>query len=161
MNTKINTDGRVLLHLSILLDDGSIADSTKAAGKPALLQLGDDSLSQAMELELIGLAQGDQKKFRLQACDAFGESNQDLIQFMDRFQFADSLQIELGKMIQFEQPNGEAMVGIIRDIQGDSVKVDFNHPLAGEAITFEIEVIEVNPPTRLEAGQGSISIKAS
>ena len=149
------------MHFSILLDDGSIADSTKAVGKPALLQLGDESLSQAMELELMGLTLGETKKFRLEAGDAFGISNQDLIHFMQRHQFADSLQIDEGKMIQFEQPNGEPMVGIIREIQGDSVTVDFNHPLAGEAITFEVEVIEVNPQTRLEAGQGSISIKAS
>jgi len=161
MTEQVQSGGRLLLHLSILLDDGSIADSTKVADKPALFQLGDDSLSEAMESEILGLSAGEKKKFRLEAIDAFGESNQDLIQFMESFQFADSLEIAVGKMIQFEQPNGDAMVGIIRDIQGDSVKVDFNHPLAGEAITFEIEVIEVNPKTRLEAGQGSISIKAS
>ncbi len=156
MTDVVQAGERVLLHLSVLLDDGSIADSTKALGKPALLQLGDGSLSNAMEQQLVGLGAGDNKKFRLSADDSFGESNVELIQFMNRYQFSESLDLEEGKLIQFDQANGEPMVGIIREIQGDSVKVDFNHPLAGEAITFEIEVIKVNPATKLEAGQGNI-----
>ncbi len=161
MPKVVKSGHRVLLHLSIILDDDSIADSTKINAKPTLMQLGDKSLSDALEAQLLGLTEGECKKFRLEAKDAFGESKQDLIQFMDRHQFADSLQIKMGKMIQFEKPNGEPMIGIVRDIQADSVKIDFNHPLAGEAITFDIEVIEVNPRTRLEAGQGAIDVSSN
>ncbi|MBE8167779.1 MAG: peptidylprolyl isomerase, partial [Shewanella sp.] len=68
-----------ICHMEVILDDGSTADSTKASGKPARLNIGDESLSPAFESELTGLKEGDKHKFTLQAADAFGESNPDAI----------------------------------------------------------------------------------
>lgn len=129
--------------MNIVLEDGSTADSTKASGKPAKLNIGDETLSPAFEAELINLNQGDKHSFTLQAVDAFGESNPDAIHHMDRSKFPADMSLEEGVIVSFAGPGGSEIPGIVRDVIGDSVTVDLNHPLAGRAVTFELEVVQV------------------
>jgi FKBP-type peptidyl-prolyl cis-trans isomerase SlpA len=82
----------------------------------------------------------------LQAEDAFGEPQPNLIQFMEIHQFPADIKLEEGVVIAFEQPDGSQLPGIIREVQGHSVKVDFNHPLAGQEITFDIEILSIDQP---------------
>jgi len=139
----ITTTSEIIFHVTMKLDDGSAADSTKVNNKPAKLRMGDGSLSPAFEEQLQGLAPGDTKEFTLYAKDAFGENNPDNIYHMDRSKFeAESL--EVGAIIMFEQQDGHEIPGVIREIVGESVTIDFNHPLAGQTITFDVEIIEVN-----------------
>ncbi|HFB67162.1 MAG TPA: FKBP-type peptidyl-prolyl cis-trans isomerase [Aeromonadales bacterium] len=157
MSEPLKPGQRILLHMTLKLDDGSVADSSKVSGKPNLLQLGDGSLSDALEKQLVGLTKGQQKTFRLSANDAFGESIPELIQYIERHQFPAEINLQREQIINFSQPSGDSLPGIIRKIEGQSVKVDFNHPLAGEAVTFEIEVVQIHPPTRAETGQAIIA----
>ena len=129
--------------MNIVLEDGSTADSTKASGKPAKLNIGDETLSPAFEAELINLNQGDKHSFTLQAVDAFGESNPDAIHHMDRSKFPADMSLEAGVIVSFAGPGGSEIPGIVRDVIGDSVTVDLNHPLAGRVVTFELEVVQV------------------
>ncbi len=128
--------------MNIVLEDGSTADSTKASGKPAKLNIGDKTLSPAFEAELKGLKQGDKHSFTLEAADAFGESNPDAIHHMDRSKFPADMQLEAGVILSFAGPGGSEIPGIVRNVLGDSVTVDLNHPLAGRTVTFELEVIQ-------------------
>ncbi|ASJ97579.1 FKBP-type peptidyl-prolyl cis-trans isomerase [Shewanella marisflavi] len=132
----------LLCHMNIVLEDGSTADSTKASGKPAKLNIGDQTLSPAFEAELKGLKQGDKHSFTLEAADAFGESNPDAIHHMDRSKFPADMQLEAGVILSFAGPGGSEIPGIVRDVLGDSVTVDLNHPLAGRTVTFELEVVQ-------------------
>lgn len=84
----------LLCHLNILLEDGSTADSTKASGKPARLNIGDGSLSPAFEAELLKLKTGDNHSFTLAPADAFGESNPDAIHHLDRSRFPADMTLE-------------------------------------------------------------------
>ncbi len=133
----------LLCHMNILLEDGSTADSTKASGKPAKLNIGDQTLSPAFEAELVNLNEGDKHSFTLQPVDAFGESNPDAIHYLDRSKFPADMSLEAGVIVSFAGPGGSEIPGIVRDVAGDSVTVDLNHPLAGHAVTFEIEVVQV------------------
>jgi FKBP-type peptidyl-prolyl cis-trans isomerase SlpA len=129
--------------MNIVLEDGSTADSTKASGKPARLNMGDETLSPAFEAELIHLNAGDKHSFTLQAVDAFGESNPDAIHHMDRSKFPADMTLEVGVIVSFAGPGGSEIPGIVRDVVGDSVTVDLNHPLAGRTVTFELDVVQV------------------
>ncbi|AQS37538.1 FKBP-type peptidyl-prolyl cis-trans isomerase [Shewanella psychrophila] len=138
------TDVRsILCHMNIVLEDGSTADSTKASGKPVRLNIGDESLSPAFEAQIESLGEGDTHSFTLEAVDAFGESNPDAIHYMDRSKFPGDMELEPGVIVSFGGPGGSEIPGIVRDIAGDSVTVDLNHPLAGQVLTFELEVIQV------------------
>ena len=144
----VEQDSLVYTHMTLKLGDGSVADSSRANGKPSVIEMGGDAISPAMESELLGLRAGESKSFTLSAEDAFGESDPNLIQFMDLHQFPSDIELKEGSVVAFEQPNGSSIPGIISEIQGHSVKVDFNHPLAGQRITFDVEILSVNtPPT--------------
>ncbi len=125
------------------LADGSAADSTKVHNKPAKIIMGDDSISPAFEQEIIGLAIGESKEFTLSAKNAFGESNPDNIHFVDASKFSADAPAKVGNIITFTQPGGVELPGMITDVSGESVTVDFNHPLAGQSVTFVIDVVDI------------------
>lgn len=139
----IDTNSTVTLHFSIKLSDGSVADSTHNMGKPAQFVMGDGSLSPNFEQCLLGLQVGEQKSIELKAEDAFGQPNPDNIHHMDRAKFVGEAEVEVGTIMAFTGPDGMEIPGIITEIAGDSVTVDFNHPLAGQDVTFEVEILSV------------------
>lgn len=141
----VNSQSAVLLHFDLLLEDGSVAESTQSHGKPMLFRLGDGSLSPELEGELINLAIGDKKQFTLPPAAAFGTQNPNLVQYFSPNDFSQTGVPDIGAIMMFNAPNGSQLAGLIRDITADSVTVDFNHPLAGKQVTFKIEVIDIDP----------------
>ncbi|WP_438862967.1 FKBP-type peptidyl-prolyl cis-trans isomerase [Neptunicella sp.] len=140
----INADSRVVLHFDLKLQDGSAADSTRVNNKPAQLKMGDGSLTANFEKCLLGLKAGDKKEFSLTADDAFGQPNPDNIHHMSRSRFGQDTPAEAGMIIAFTQPDGTEIPGIVRDVAGDSVTIDFNHPLAGQDVIFAVEILEIH-----------------
>ncbi|WP_034949317.1 FKBP-type peptidyl-prolyl cis-trans isomerase [Erwinia oleae] len=145
MTDSVQHDSAVLVHFTLKLEDGSTAESTRDNGKPALFSLGDGSLSDALEAELIGLRQGEKKAFSLVPEAAFGLTSPDLIQYFSRRDFTDAGEPEIGAIMLFSGMDGNEMPGVIREISGDSITVDFNHPLAGQTVHFDVEVLEIDP----------------
>ncbi|WP_042148628.1 MULTISPECIES: FKBP-type peptidyl-prolyl cis-trans isomerase [unclassified Pseudoalteromonas] len=143
MSVLINDNSEVVFHFSIKLSDGSAADSSKVHNKPAKLVMGDGSLTANFEKCLLGLKAGDDKSFELEPEDAFGIPNPDNIYHLDRTKFGADTPAEVGAIIAFTQPDGSELPGIIREVAGESVTVDFNHPLSGQKLTFDVEIIEV------------------
>jgi FKBP-type peptidyl-prolyl cis-trans isomerase SlpA len=142
-NLSIVNESEVLMHFSIRLSDGSAVDSTKISNKPAKFVMGDGSLTPGFEDCLLGLQVGQSETFTLAPESAFGVPNPDNIHHLELSKFSSDVPAEIGTIISFKQPNGEELPGIIREIIADSVTVDFNHPLAGQTVTFEVDVLEV------------------
>ncbi|MFD1804176.1 FKBP-type peptidyl-prolyl cis-trans isomerase [Mixta tenebrionis] len=145
MSDSVQRDSAVLLHFTLKLDDGSTAESTRANGKPALFRLGDGSLSAALEAALLGLRAGDKKAFTLEPEAAFGSVSPDLVQYFSRRDFMQTGEPEVGAIMLFTGMDGSEMPGVIREVAGDSITVDFNHPLAGRTVHFDVEVLEIDP----------------
>ncbi|EAS42911.1 FKBP-type peptidyl-prolyl cis-trans isomerase [Photobacterium profundum] len=139
----ITEKSEVLMHFAIKLEDGSVADSTQAMGKPAKFRMGDGSLTENFEKCLLGLSTGEKSQFELDPEDAFGLSNPDNIHHVDLSKFSADTPAEVGTIIGFAGPDGHDIPGIITSVVGDSVTVDFNHPLAGQRVTFEVDVVEI------------------
>lgn len=144
MSDIIVKDSIIVAHITMKLSDGSAADSTKVNNKPAKIIMGDSSISPAFEMQLLGMKAGESKEFTLSAKDAFGESNPDNIHYLEKSRFTQDAPAEVGNIITFTQPGGIELPGMISEVSGSSVTVDFNHPLAGQAVTFVIDVIELN-----------------
>ncbi|WP_111977828.1 FKBP-type peptidyl-prolyl cis-trans isomerase [Algibacillus agarilyticus] len=144
MTKIIDRSSEVVLHFSILLEDGSAAESTKVNNKPAKFVMGDGSLTPSFEQCLLGLKEGDKKAVKLEPADAFGLPNPDNIYHMDRTKFGSDAPAEVGAIIAFTNPDGSEIPGIVREVVGDSVTVDFNHPLAGQVVTFDVEILTIN-----------------
>ena len=116
--------------------------------KPATLSLGTGELSPAVEQRLIGLAEGAHATFELPAGEAFGERNVDMQQWVARkllTQIGDPDEAyAVGDVIQFPTPDGSgSYAGAVIDVSATAVRFDFNHPLAGQPVTFEVRVIGV------------------
>lgn len=131
MSESVQSNSAVLVHFTLKLDDGTTAESTRNNGKPALFRLGDASLSEGLEQHLLGLKVGDKTTFSLEPDAAFGVPSPDLIQYFSRREFMDAGEPEIGAIMLFTAMDGSEMPGVIREINGDSITVDFNHPLAG------------------------------
>ena len=116
--------------------------------KPATLSLGTGELAPAMEARLIGLAEGTRHSFELVAGEAFGERNPEMLQRVKR-SLLDELgdpdeRYAVGDVVQFPTPDGQgAYAGVVREVAEDSLLFDFNHPLAGQPVTFEAQLIGV------------------
>jgi len=143
MTKLIEKDSQIIVHITMKLADGSAADSTKVHNKPAKIIMGDASISPAFEAQLLGMSAGESKEFTLEAKDAFGEVNPDNIHYVDANKFSAEAPAQVGSIITFTQPGGVELPGMIKEVSDLSVTVDFNHPLAGQAVTFVIDVVDV------------------
>ena len=139
----IGAGSTVIFHFDIKLSDGSAAESTRVHNKPAKLQMGDGSLSPAFEAQLTGLQAGDSKTFTLAPEDAYGLPNPDNIYYVDRSKFSLEAPAQAGMIVSFAMPDGSELPGLVREVVGDSVTVDFNHPLAGKTLIFSVEICDV------------------
>ena len=116
--------------------------------KPATLSLGTGELAPAIESRLLGMTEGVRKSFELPAGEAFGERNPQLLQRVKRSlldEFGDSGErYSVGDVVRFPTPDGQGVyAGVVREVGDESLLFDFNHPLAGRAVTFEVHLIGV------------------
>ena len=148
MNTDIKhpigINSTVTLHLSLTLEDGTVAEET-FGGEPHTFCMGDGSLAHGLELALYGLKPGDRQHLVLDPEQAYGLRDPAQVHRMPRARFHDDIELEPGVIIGFETPEGMEIPGAVRAVSEDSVEVDFNHPLAGHAIAFDVEIIDVVP----------------
>ena len=138
----IRPGSRVLMHFSLALSDGTEAAST-FNGEPEEITLGDGSLTEGLELAIIGLKEGAKQTLELTPQQAFGRWEEDKLQWMARADFSPELALEAGLSIAFETPSGEEVPGTITEVGEQQVNVDFNHPLAGADIVFSVEILKV------------------
>ena len=116
--------------------------------KPATLSLGTGELSPAVEQRLMGLAEGTHATFELPAGEAFGERNADMQQWVARKLLAQmgdpDEQYAVGEVVQFPTPDGSgSYAGAVVEANETAVRFDFNHPLAGQPVSFEVQLIGV------------------
>ena len=135
------------LHYRLAGPDGADIINT-FADKPATLSLGNGELAPAMEARLLGLAEGTRTGFDLAPGEAFGERNPELIQRVKRSlleQLGDpDEQYGIGDVVQFATPDGQgSYAGVVREVGDDWLLFDFNHPLAGKPVHFEVHLIGV------------------
>jgi FKBP-type peptidyl-prolyl cis-trans isomerase SlpA len=135
------------LHYRLSGPDGADVVNTFGA-LPATLSLGSGQLAPAMERRLIGLAEGAHLSFDLAPGEAFGERNPGMLQrvarsLLQRFGEPDE-DYAPGDVVRFAAPDGHgSYAGVVREVGSDWLLFDFNHPLAGQAVSFEVQLIGV------------------
>ncbi len=143
MSLGIIADGsRVKLHFALRLADGQEVDSTFENDAPELT-VGDGNLPEGFEECLVGLTTGNHKTFTVPPEKAFGQPNPQNMQEMKRSDFPVDMPVAPGLMVSFADAQGAELPGVISAIEGDYVTVDFNHPLAGKELHFEVQILEV------------------
>jgi FKBP-type peptidyl-prolyl cis-trans isomerase SlpA len=139
---SINEKSRVTLHFSLKLENGDIVDSNFEK-KPASFVYGDGSLLPTIERKLLGMIPGDKRTFTILPEDGFGQPNPNNVQQFARSDFSADLELTPGLMLSFADANKAELPGVVSEIHDDYVLVDFNHPLAGHTLQFDVEIIAV------------------
>jgi FKBP-type peptidyl-prolyl cis-trans isomerase SlpA len=131
----------VSLTFSLKLATGELVDST--GEKPAALIIGDGNLLPGFEQAMFGLKAGDHAALSIQAEQGFGPHNEENLQRMKRRDFSQELALAEGLVVSFANEKGEELPGVILEIGDEYVEVDFNHPLAGKDLLFEVTILSV------------------
>ncbi|GAA4025267.1 peptidylprolyl isomerase [Actimicrobium antarcticum] len=140
-------DGAYLtLHYRLASQDGTEIVTT-FNDNPATLQLGSGQLAPFLEQRLLGLPEGAHQTFDLLPDEAFGPRNPSLVQRVTRATLAENSQFgveyAIGDVVEFNAPNGGRFAGVLREFSGDDTVFDFNHPLAGQSLKFEVRIIGI------------------
>ncbi|MCW9015068.1 MAG: peptidylprolyl isomerase [Gammaproteobacteria bacterium] len=139
---KIQDNSTVSLHYQLSLEDGTEVENSFDA-EPLVFTLGDGTLTEGMELALLGLTENESISVTIAPEQAYGYPDENKIHSMPLNDFPDDLQPEPGQVIAFDGPDDEEIIGTILEINGDEVTVDFSHPLAGRTLIFKANTLEV------------------
>ena len=143
MAVKIGPNTKVTMHFAIRLEDGAEVDSTFGR-QPATFVVGDGNLLPGFEQSLFGLVAGAQCNFTIPPEKGFGMPNPQNEQRFRRDQFDAELDLQAGLVISFSDAANTELPGVITSVEDESVVVDFNHPLAGKTLQFEVQIIQVD-----------------
>ncbi|MFP6848501.1 MAG: FKBP-type peptidyl-prolyl cis-trans isomerase [Pseudomonas sp.] len=140
-DVRIGPNHQVTLHFALRLDNGDVVDSTFEK-KPATFKVGDGNLLPGFEQAIYGLKAGDKRSMSISPEQGFGQGNPQNIQVMSRSQFQD-MELSEGLLVIFNDAANAELPGVVKAFDDNQVTIDFNHPLAGKALSFEVEIIEV------------------
>ena len=140
----IQPGSTVTMHFSLKLEDGTVVEDTFGR-EPLTFTMGDGTLIQGMELALYGLARGADQTIAIGPDEGWGFREEEGLQEMPRSDFPADMQPEVGQIIGFTTPTGEEVVGAVMAIDGDTIRLDFNHPLAGHEVSFRAEILDIQP----------------
>jgi len=122
--------------------NGALVD--ESLDSPLEFEIGDGQLDPCLESCIEEAKVGKLQTFLLSYDQAFGSVHDEAVQVMKRAEFPKDMIIELDAAVEFETPTGDSYVGCIDKIKGDEITVNFNHPLAGCDVSFQVEIIEKN-----------------
>jgi FKBP-type peptidyl-prolyl cis-trans isomerase SlpA len=142
MTERVRADSLITLHYRIATAEDTELIST-FAGNPATLKLGGGELAPTLERCLIDLPTGERHVFLLSPEQAFGAHNASLIERRPRAEIPPEIELTASALIEFRAPDGSVYTGFVRELTRDDVLIDFNHPLAGRRVRFEVEVIGI------------------
>ncbi|NWB25393.1 FKBP-type peptidyl-prolyl cis-trans isomerase [Pseudomonas gingeri] len=138
---RIGQNTQVTLHFALRLENGDTVDSTFDK-TPATFKVGDGSLLPGFEAALFGFKAGDKRSLTIPAENAFGQPNPQNVQIIPRSQFQ-GMELSEGLLVIFNDAANTELPGVVKAFDDVEVTVDFNHPLAGKTLTFDVEIFEV------------------
>jgi peptidylprolyl isomerase len=139
---KAKIGDKVKVHFTGFLENGSIFGST-VDEEPFEFTIGEKNMLPGFESAVIGMQEGDTKTITLAPEEAYGFHKKELVHVMDRTGFPEEINLEIGKMLRIRTQDERYAVVAIKDFTEDSIVLDENDPLAGETLTFNIELIDI------------------
>jgi FKBP-type peptidyl-prolyl cis-trans isomerase SlyD len=151
----IATNKAVSIDYTLTNDAGEVIDSS-AGGAPLVYLHGTGNLIVGLEKALEGKQVGDEVKVAIEPEEAYGEYSAELVATLGRDMFEGVEELEVGMQFHASAPDGGMQIVTIRDIEGDNVIVDGNHPLAGQRLHFDVKIVAVREASPEEIAHGHI-----
>ena len=132
----------VKVHYTGKLEDGTVFD-TSIERDPLQFTIGEGQLIPGFEQAVVGMSPGESKTVEIPADEAYGPYREEMVLVVDRDQLPPDLQPEVGQQLQMRQEDGQIILVTVIDVSESSVTLDANHPLAGQDLTFDIQLVEI------------------
>lgn len=132
----------VRVHYTGTLSDGTVFDSSRG-GEPLQFAIGGRMVIAGFEEAVLGMAPGDSKKLTIPAGEAYGEHDPRLVQDVPRSELPQGLEPAPGMQLTASGGDGREIALVVTEVTNDSVRLDANHPLAGQDLTFEIQLVDI------------------
>lgn len=140
--TQAKNGDNVQVHYTGTLEDGTVFDTSRSRS-PLQFTLGEGRLIPGLEEAVVGMNAGDAKKVTIPPDKAYGQQRAELIVNMDRKQLPGDVQPVVGQRLEITQANDQNVLVTVTDVAESSITLDANHPLAGKALIFELELMEI------------------
>ena len=145
----------VTMNFTLKDDEGNVLDSTEKGGPFSYIS-GTNMVLSKLEEALSGMLIGSKKNLKLEAKDGYGDYNDDAIQVVGKENFPEDIVLEVGMEYMANSPDGVKMPFTISNVDGEEITIDFNHPLAGKNLNFDIELLNVRDATAEELSHGHV-----
>ena len=140
--TQAKSGDTVRIHYTGTLDDGTQFDSSDGRD-PLEFALGGGQVIPGFDTAVDGMTVGESKSVTIQPEEAYGERHDQLVQQVPKTTLPEDMELAVGMQLQSQGPEGQVMNLMVAEVEDDSITVDANHPLAGQALTFAIELVEI------------------
>ena len=154
-NLTVANDMVVTVDYVLTLEDGEVVEDTHK-GMPMRFLAGHDEILPALEDALLGLAAGDETAVTIDSDDAYGDYDPEALEEVPVDEFPAAENIEPGMPIGVHDESGEMFQAFVSEVGPDTIVLDFNHPLAGETLHFQVKVIDLRPATAEELDHGHV-----
>ncbi|HHM24450.1 MAG TPA: peptidylprolyl isomerase [Bacteroidetes bacterium] len=150
---KVEKDKVVSLHYTLTLDSGEVVDSSRER-EPFTFLVGHGQIIPGLEEALMGMKVGDKKTVKIAPKDAYGERNEELVKSVDRSLIPENIELYEGLILTGQSETGEEIEVTVASFNDKEVVLDMNHPLAGQNLTFEVEIVDIRDATPEELAHG-------
>lgn len=140
--TQAKSGDSVKIHYTGTLDDGSQFDSSEGR-EPLAFTLGGGQVIPGFDAAVEGMTVGEKKTVRIEPTEAYGEHHQEMVQEVPKSALPEGMPIEVGTPLQARGPDGQTINLVITAVAEETIEVDGNHPLAGQALIFAIELVAI------------------
>lgn len=155
MSLLIGNNLVVSVHYKLTDDDGNVLDSSEGSEPLAYLH-GAGNIIPGLEKALVGKVEGDSLQVRVEPAEGYGEVVPELIQTVERTAFQGVDSVEVGMVFEAQTQDGSIQRIVVKEVDGDEITIDANHPLAGVVLNFDIEIVGVREATQEEISHGNI-----
>lgn len=141
--SQVKNNDTVKVHYTGKFEDGQVFDSSVERGEPLEFTLGKGQLIPGFEKGLIDMKVNEKKTVNVPKEEAYGETNEQLIQEVPKSNLPDDIEPQVGMGLVSENQNGQKINLLVTDVKESTIVVDGNHPLAGKDLVFDLEVVEI------------------
>lgn len=140
--TQAKYGDKVTVHYTGKLTDGTVFDSSNGS-TPLEFRIGEGQIIPGFEKAVLGMSAGESKTTHLKIDDAYGPHRPEMVVEVSRSQMPSEIEPEIGQQLQIQQPDGGVIPVVITEVNDTTITLDANHPLAGEELIFDIELVAI------------------
>lgn len=142
--SQVKENDKVKVHYTGKLDNGQVFDSSVDRGQPIEFTVGQGQMIPGFEKGIMGMAVNEKKTITIPSEEAYGERNNDLLKEVPNEQLPPEIKPEVGMGLVSKGPQGQEIQLVVAEVKDNSIIVDANHPLAGQDLTFDLELVEID-----------------